>query len=64
MLFFLVYVFWLISPGNPLKSMAPAPIQIRLEQAQKRASGSGRDVGDYFASIGAAAEKEKIRLNA
>ena len=34
-LFNLDKVIWLISPGNPLKSMAPAPIQIRLEQAQK-----------------------------
>ena len=28
-------VIWLVSPGNPLKSMAPAPIQIRVQQAQK-----------------------------
>ena len=28
-------VIWLISPGNPLKSMSPAPIQTRLRQAQK-----------------------------
>ena len=34
-LFNLDKVIWLISPGNPLKSMAPSPIQIRLKQAQK-----------------------------
>ena len=27
-------VIWLISPRNPLKNMAPAPIQIRLRHAQ------------------------------
>ena len=30
-------VIWLISPRNPLKNMAPAPIQIRLRHAQKLA---------------------------
>ena len=34
-LFNLDKVIWLISPGNPLKSIAPAPIHIRIEQAQK-----------------------------
>ena len=34
-LFNLDKVIWLISPGNPLKTMAPAPIHIRLQQAQK-----------------------------
>ena len=34
-LFNLDKVIWLISPGNPLKSIAPAPIIIRIEQAQK-----------------------------
>ena len=34
-LFNLDKVIWLISPGNPLKSIAPAPIHTRIEQAQK-----------------------------
>ena len=28
-------VIWLISPGNPLKSIAPAPVETRQRQAQK-----------------------------
>ena len=34
-LFNLDKVIWLISPGNPLKTVAPAPMNIRLQQAQK-----------------------------
>ena len=34
-LFNLDKVIWLISPGNPLKSIAPSPIHIRIEHAQK-----------------------------
>ena len=46
-------VIWLISPGNPLKSMSPAPIQTRLRQAQEIVHSSKIIISKVETEIGA-----------
>jgi nicotinate-nucleotide adenylyltransferase len=46
-------VIWLISPGNPLKNMAPAPIQIRLRHAQNISHNPNIIISKVETEIGA-----------
>ena len=46
-------VIWLISPRNPLKNMAPAPIQIRLRHAQKISHNPNIIISKVETEIGA-----------
>lgn len=45
-------VWWLVTPGNPLKEKGPAPIEQRLEAARKLMQHPRVDVTDIEAQLG------------
>lgn len=45
-------IWWLVSPGNPLKAQGPAPLSVRLEAAKKMVRDPRIVVSDIEAKIG------------
>ncbi|MEM1163731.1 MAG: nicotinate-nucleotide adenylyltransferase [Pseudomonadota bacterium] len=45
-------LWWLVSPGNPLKADGPAPIAQRLEACRELTRGSGIHVSDIEVQLG------------
>lgn len=54
-------VWWLVSPGNPLKSRAPAPMALRLARAREVMQDPGVVVTDLEARLGTRATIDTIR---
>ena len=55
-------VWWLVSPGNPLKSRQPAPMALRIERAREMLADDPRVVvSDLEARVGTRATIDTIR---
>lgn len=53
-------VWWLVSPGNPLKTRGPAPIDVRMKAAQAIMQHPAVDVTDIEARMGTQYTAETI----
>ena len=55
-------VWWLVSPGNPLKANAPAPIALRIARAREKLGDDPRVVvTDLEARLGTRATIDTLR---
>ncbi len=54
-------VWWLVSPGNPLKARGPAPMALRLARAREVMQDPGVVVTDLEARLGTRATVDTIR---
>ena len=54
-------VWWLVSPGNPLKLRGPAPMALRMERAREVMHDPGVVVTDLEARLGTRATIDTIR---
>ena len=54
-------VWWLVSPGNPLKARGPAPMALRLAKAREVMQDPGVVVTDLEARLGTRATVDTIR---
>ena len=54
-------VWWLVSPGNPLKARGPAPMTLRLARAREVMRDPGVVVSDLEARLGTRATIDTIR---
>ena len=53
-------VIWLVSPGNPLKSQGPAPIEARMTRARDVIKDARVIISDFEAQIGTTYTAENI----
>jgi len=55
-------VWWLVSPGNPLKTRGPAPLERRMEAARKLMDHPRVEITDFEAQIGSRYTAHTLRV--